>query len=199
MKKVLVSAFEPFGGETLNPSAMALEMLKSEIDDKSIVKLLLPVEFNTAGAKLCAAINDIKPDCVVSLGQAGGRSAVEVERVAINVMDAFSPDNAGYAPKDEPIANNAPAAYFATLPIKKMVRAAKDKGMKATVSNSAGTYVCNTVMYSALHHITDNGLNIAAGFIHVPFIPEQTVDKAGVADMPLENIVAAVEEMLRCL
>lgn len=190
--KVLVTGFEPFGGETINPSWEAVKELPDKIENAEIIKHQLPVTFKGVKEKLPKIIEDVRPDVVVLTGQAGGRVNITVERVAINVMDARMEDNEGYKPEDEPIFENAPAAYFATIPVKRIVNALRENKIPAMVSNSAGTYVCNTAMYTALHHIAIKGLDTKAGFIHVPYIPEQVLEKPQ-PSMSIEMIRKAIE------
>ncbi|HIH72413.1 MAG TPA: pyroglutamyl-peptidase I [Thermococcaceae archaeon] len=190
--KVLVTGFEPFGGETINPSWEAVKELPDKIENAEIIKHQLPVTFKGVKEKLPKIIEDVRPDVVVLTGQAGGRVNITVERVAINVMDARMEDNEGYKPEDEPIFEDAPAAYFATIPVKRIVNALRENKIPAMVSNSAGTYVCNTAMYTALHYIAINGLEAKAGFIHVPYIPEQVLEKPQ-PSMSIEMIRKAIE------
>jgi pyroglutamyl-peptidase len=190
--KVLVTGFEPFGGEKINPSWEAVKELPEKIGNAEIIKHQLPVSFKGVREKLPKIIEDVRPDVVVLTGQAGGRVNITVERVAINVMDARMEDNEGYKPEDEPIFEDAPAAYFATIPVKRIVNALRENKIPAMVSNSAGTYVCNTAMYTALHYIAINGLEAKAGFIHVPYIPEQVLEKPQ-PSMSLEMIRKAIE------
>ncbi|MCA6214452.1 MAG: pyroglutamyl-peptidase [Thermococcaceae archaeon] len=190
--KVLVTGFEPFGGETINPSWEAVKELPDKIENAEIIKHQLPVTFKGVKEKLPKIIDEIEPNVVILTGQAGGRVNITVERVAINVMDARMEDNEGYKPEDEPIFENAPAAYFATIPVKRIVNALRENKIPAMVSNSAGTYVCNTAMYTALHHIAIKGLDTKAGFIHVPYIPEQVLEKPQ-PSMSIEMIRKAIE------
>lgn len=190
--KVLVTGFEPFGGETINPSWEAVKELPEKIGNAEIIKHQLPVSFKGVKEKLPKIIDEIEPNVVILTGQAGGRVNITVERVAINVMDARMEDNEGYKPEDEPIFEDAPAAYFATIPVKRIVNALRENKIPAMVSNSAGTYVCNTAMYTALHYIAINGLEAKAGFIHVPYIPEQVLEKPQ-PSMSLEMIRKAIE------
>ncbi|ALV62540.1 Pyrrolidone-carboxylate peptidase [Thermococcus sp. 2319x1] len=194
--KVLVTGFEPFGGEKINPSWEAVKGLPEKIKNAEIIKHQLPVSFKGVKEKLPKIIEDVKPDVVILTGQAGGRVNITVERVAINVMDARMEDNEGYKPEDEPIFEDAPAAYFATIPVKRIVKALRENKIPSMVSNSAGTYVCNTAMYTALHYIAVNGLEAKAGFIHVPYIPEQVLEKPQ-PSMSLEMIRRAVEIAIR--
>ncbi|KPU63510.1 pyrrolidone-carboxylate peptidase [Thermococcus sp. EP1] len=190
--RVLITGFEPFGGEKINPSWEAVKDLPEKIDGVKVLKKELPVSFKGVKEKLPQIINKTMPDIVILTGQAGGRTNITIERVAINIMDSKKEDNDGYKPEDEPIFKEAPAAYFSTLPIKRIVKALRNNKIPATISNSAGTYVCNTAMYVALHHIAINNLNIKAGFIHVPYIPEQVLEKPQ-PSMSLEMIRRALE------
>lgn len=190
--KILVTAFDPFGGESVNPAQQAVERLEDVIGGHQIHKLIIPTVFGRAAELVIQEMDDLRPDAVVCVGQAGGRKAVTPERVAINVMDANITDNAGVRPQDEPIVPDGPAAYFSTLPIKKMVEEIREAGLAADVSNSAGTFVCNSLLYSVLHHAATNMPETKAVFIHVPFIPQQTEGKENVPSMPLEDIVRAL-------
>lgn len=190
---VLVTAFEPFGGERINPSWEVCKRLPREIAGQRVETCRVPCEFRRAIEAVAEAIERHRPALVVSLGQAGGRSHVSVERVAINVDDARLPDNAGVQPVDEPIAPKGPPAYFATLPIKAMTAAMRAAGVPAVVSNSAGTYVCNHLMYGVLHYLAASGSAARAGFIHVPYAEEQVLEKAGTASMSIATMARAVE------
>lgn len=190
--KVLVTGFEPFGGEEINPSWEAVKRLPDEIDGAELIKRQLPVTFKGVREILPRLIVEERPDVVILTGQAGGRPNITVERVAINVMDSTMSDNEGFAPEDEPIFEGAPAAYFATLPVKAIVKALREAKIPAAVSNTAGTYVCNTAMFTALHTIAVSGMETKAGFIHVPFIHEQALDKPR-PSMALETITRAFE------
>ncbi|ASJ05553.1 pyroglutamyl-peptidase I [Thermococcus barossii] len=194
--KVLVTGFEPFGGEGINPSWEAVSGLPHEIEGASIVKRQLPVTFNGVRELLPRLIIKEKPDVVILAGQAGGRPNITVERVAINVMDSKMPDNEGFAPEDEPVFEDAPAAYFATLPIKAIVSALREAKIPAGVSNTAGTYVCNSAMFTTLHTIAVAGMETRAGFIHVPFSHEQALDKSR-PSMAIETIKRALEVAVR--
>ena len=175
--KVLVTGFEPFGGEEINPSWRAVEALPDELKGATLLKVQLPVSFERVRKILPRLIAEERPDIVLLTGQAGGRPNITVERVAINVMDSTMPDNDGLKPEDEPVFEGAPDAYFATIPVKGVVRALRNAGIPAGVSNTAGTYVCNTAMFTALHTIAVSGMEAKAGFIHVPFSHEQALDK----------------------
>lgn len=197
--KILVTAFDPFGGESINPAQQAVERLADEIGDSKLHKLVVPTVFGRAAELVTDAMNELRPDAVICVGQAGGRRSVTPERVAINVMDASIKDNAGLQPTDEPIVEGGPAAYFSTLPIKTMVRAIRDAGLPGDISNSAGTFVCNSLLYSVLHHAAEHMPATRAVFIHVPYIPEQTVGKENVPSMPLEDIVRALSAAIASL
>ena len=194
MKKLLISAFEPFGGEERNASLEALRSVKAP-PGTELKKIVLPTVFGLAGERLLAVLQEEKPDTVICLGQAAGRAALTPERAAINIRDASIPDNAGLCPQDEPVIPDGPAAYFSTLPIKEMTEAALRAGIPAAVSNSAGTFVCNDLMYTLLYAISEEDLAIRGGFIHVPlFAPKSSAPETPY--MPLEDIVKGLDAML---
>ena len=199
MKTLLITAFEPFGGESENPSMLVLERLSDQIGALRLEKRLLGVTFKGAAEDISQYISEIKPDYAICLGQAGGRAAITPERVAINIMDARMADNSGFTPTDEPVCPAGPDAYFATLPIKRMVKAIEGAGIPAAVSNSAGTYVCNSTMYALLNSISRLGLSTKAGFIHVPYLPKQVIGKSGVASMSLDDMVRGITAAIDCL
>jgi pyroglutamyl-peptidase len=190
---VLVTGFHPFGGELVNPSWEICNRLPREIAGLRVEICRVPCEFRHAIETVAAAIEKHRPALVVSLGQAGGRSHMSVERVAINIDDARNPDNAGAQPIDEAIAPNGPPAYFATLPVKAMAAAMREAGVPAQVSNSAGTYVCNHLMYGVLHFLAARGIDARAGFIHVPYAEEQVLDKPAMPSMAIATMVRGVE------
>ena len=181
--KILLTAFDPFANEKINPTLEVLKKLEDNILNAQIIKLKLPTIFDKSSKILEEKIKEIKPDFILSLGQAGGRSKITVERVAINVDDASIKDNAGEKPIDQKIRIDGKNAYFSTLPIKAIVEEIKKAAIPAEISNSAGTFVCNHIMYEGLYFAEKYG-NIKAGFIHIPFLPEQVIDK----DMPSMNI-----------
>lgn len=191
--KIIVTGFEPFGGESINPSFELVKSLPGTVEGAEIVKLALPTVFGKSIETLLFAIKSENPDIILCLGQAGGRSAISIERVAINVDDARIPDTAGQQPIDSPISADGPSAYFSTLPIKNIAAAIKLQGIPAEISNSAGTYVCNHVMYGILDYIYKNNLAIKAGFIHIPYLPEQVLDKPNAPSMSLDNMIKAIE------
>ncbi|NJE54425.1 pyroglutamyl-peptidase I [Thermococcus sp. 21S9] len=196
--KVLVTGFEPFGGEEINPSWEAVKALPEELNGATLLKVQLPVSFNRVREILPRLITKERPDIVLLTGQAGGRPNVTVERVAINVMDSTMPDNDGFKPEDEPVFEGAPDAYFATIPIKEVVKALRKAGIPAGVSNTAGTYVCNTAMFTALHTIAVAGMETKAGFIHVPFSHAQALEKPR-PSMAQETINEAIRKALEML
>ena len=187
--KIIVTGFDPFGGETINPSIECVKALP-EIEGVELIRLELPTVFKESAKRLNEVINDVKPDAVLSVGQAGGRPGITMERIAINVDDARIPDNISQQPIDEAIQLDGEAAYFTTLPIKRIVKAIREAGIPTEVSNSAGTFVCNHIMYQALFAATKADKPFKAGFMHIPFIPEQTTDKPS---LPLEESTKAVQ------
>ena len=189
--KILLCAFDPFGGESINPALEAVKAVK--VDGIELVKAEIPTVFYKSLEKATAIIDEIAPDAVIMIGQAGGRSNVTPERVAINISDANIDDNEGNRPSDEPIEVGAPAAYFSTLQIKRIVENLKAENIPATVSNSAGTFVCNHLMYGVLRHIDKKRLSAVAGFIHIPYLPEQTANKENMPSLPLEVSTRAIE------
>ncbi|MDR2101361.1 MAG: pyroglutamyl-peptidase I [Treponema sp.] len=197
--KLLLSAFDPFGGDVVNPALEAVKLVPGKIGDTEIVKLEVPTVFRKSINRLVEAIKKEKPDAVLCVGQAGGRFDITPERVAINVDDARIPDNEGNQPVG-PIYEDGDAAYFATLPIKAMVQKIREAGLPSSVSNTAGTFVCNHIMYGLLYHIARSFPHIKGGFIHVPFIPEQVVNRPAPAPyMALADIAKALEEAVKAI
>ena len=174
---ILITAFEPFQQETINATMEALSLLPDSVCGHTLIKRTIPVVFGKAVEAVTALVDDLRPEAVICLGQASGRADVTPERVAINVMDARIPDSAGEQPADAPIREDGPAAYFSTLPVKAMVQAMKEAGVPASLSNTAGTFVCNDLMYGLLDHLARTGRNIPAGFIHIPATPAQAVER----------------------
>ncbi|ASV54637.1 Pyrrolidone-carboxylate peptidase [Lelliottia jeotgali] len=192
MRYVLVTGFEPFGGETVNPSWEVVSQLEgSIIDHCRVVTRQLPCVFGESLNVLNAAIDELNPAVVIAVGQAGGRVDVTVERVAINVDDARIPDNRGQQPIDVAIVPGGPAAWFSSLPIKATVAAMRERGIPASVSQTAGTFVCNHVMYGLLHKISENA-EVKGGFIHIPYLPEQAAAHAGAPSMAAQTVKAAL-------
>lgn len=194
MKKLLITGFDPFGGESINPAWEAVKLLPDTIGEYELTKLEIPTVFGAAAQAVIDKADEILPDVIISVGQAGGRAAVTPEMVGINLRYASIPDNMGAAPCDIPIVEGAPAAYFSTLPVRAMAKAICDAGLPGAVSYSAGSFVCNDVLYSLLHRF--DGTAVRAGFIHVPFLPEQTKDKPS---LPLEKTVSALRAAIEAI
>lgn len=186
MRKLLITGFDPFGGASINPAWEAVKLLPEIIGDFEIHKLEIPTVFGLAAETVIAKADDIQPDVILCIGQAGGRAAVTPERIAVNIRDARIRDNAGNQPAGEFVVPEGPAAYFATVPVVEMAAAICAADLPGTVSNSAGAFVCNDTLYSLLHHYA--GTSIKVGFIHVPYLPEQ-----GAPSLPLEKTAAALE------
>ena len=191
--KILVTGFDPFGGEKVNPALEAVKSLPSEIHGAEIHWVEIPTVFYKAADVLETAIVRFQPDAVLCIGQAGGRASLTPERVAINQDDARIPDNQGNQPIDTPIRLDGQAAYFSTLPIKAMVQAIKEEGLPATVSNTAGTFVCNHLMYQALYLADKKFPHMRTGFMHIPYMTEQVINKPNTASMNLTDIVRGIE------
>lgn len=193
MKKLLITGFEPFGGETVNPSWEAVSRLPSEIGDYSLTKLRVPAVFGEAAEKVIAAADGMRPDVILCVGQAGGRNAVTPELVAINLRYAAIPDNKGYQPKDEPIASSGDTAYFSTLPVRKIAEAVNAAGVPSQVSYSAGAYVCNDVLYTLLSRFQNSQTRV--GFIHIPYSNEQNkTPSMDMGDM-IKGLTVAIENI----
>lgn len=196
--KILVTGFDPFGGEPTNPAIESVKRIDDNIEGAEIIKLEIPTVFHKAADVVEEKIKEVKPDVVLSIGQAGGRYGIAVERVAINQDDARIEDNEGKQPIDVVIREDGAPAYFSTLPIKAMVEEIKKENLPANVSNTAGTFVCNHIMYQDLYLAEKYG-NIKAGFIHVPYLTEQVVDKKDTASMSLEDIVKGLNAAIRAI
>jgi pyroglutamyl-peptidase len=190
--KVLVTGFEPFNKEEVNPSWEVCKNLSEKINSHTVVVKQLPVVYDEAKEKVVHYCAKIHPDVVLLLGEAGGRTHISVERIAVNCDSAQIKDNKGQSRDNQPIEPDGHDGYFATIPVTAVVNALKKANIPAVVSNSAGTYLCNHVLYSVLHYVKKEGLTTKAGFIHVPYLPEQVVHKPGKASMSLELMVNAV-------
>ncbi len=198
MNKVLLTGFDPFGEEEINPATEVVKKIAGEkIEGYEIKAIEIPTVYKKSVEKVIEKIEEIKPDFVISVGQAGGRTDICLERVAINIDDYRIEDNEGNQPVDEIINKEGKNAYFSNLPIKEMVSDIKESGIPAKVSNSAGTFVCNHVMYGLLHYIEKNGLDIQGGFIHIPFLPSQVVDKKNKASMSLDTVKKGLEVAIK--
>ncbi len=185
---ILLTGFDPFGGQIVNPSWLAVQGLQGELfDGHEVVVARLPTAFADALPELLSLLRVHSPGLVIAVGQAGGRAALSLERIAINLSDASIADNAGVQPIDEPVLRGGPAAYFSSLPLKTMLRALEQGGIAAEISNSAGTFVCNQVFYGLMHELATNRLlkHCRGGFVHLPFLPQQTPDAPA---MPLDDM-----------
>ena len=195
MKKLLITGFDPFGGETVNPSWEAVKLLPDVVGDYQITKMEIPTVFGLAAHRVLAAADEMKPDVILCVGQAGGRSAVTPEVIGINLQEARIPDNFGNQPVNTPVIPDGPAAYFSTVPVREMVNAIRSAQIPAALSYSAGAFVCNDVLYRLLHHF--HGTATRAGFIHVPYLPQQA--KENQPSMGQEQIVRALLSAISAL
>ncbi len=191
--KALVTGFDPFGGAEVNPSSLAVSRLKKKIGKVTVVTAVLPTSYAKSAKVLREAIDEAKPDIVLCVGQAGGRTELCLERVGINVQDARIPDNDRKQPIDVPVLAEGPAAYFATLPIKACVAEMRKAGLPAAVSNTAGTFVCNHILYSLMDIIVNHPVRMRGGFLHIPYVPEQAARLGGAPSMAVDDIVRGIE------
>ena len=192
MKKLLITGFDPFGGGMVNPSWEAVKLLPGTIGDYEVYKLEIPTVFGLAADKVLRKAEEVCPDVILCIGQAGGRNAVTPERIGINIRSARLPDNAGNQPVEQTIVPDGPDGIFSTVPVAKMAQAIQDAGLLGAVSNTAGAFVCNDTLYLLLHHYA--GTDVRVGFIHVPYLPQQ-----GTPNMPLEQIVQALTAAISAL
>ena len=194
---VLITGFEPFGGEAINPSWEAVRVLHgARIGGHRIETRCLPVVFGESMSRLRKALAETKPALVLCIGQAGGRAQISLERIAINIDDACSPDNAGNSPADAAIVADGPAGYFSTLPIKRSLANLHRAGIPAEISPSAGTYVCNHVFYGLMHCLRARR-GMRGGFVHIPYSPEQAARHPGAPSLPAETVTAAIRIIVR--
>ena len=194
--KLLLTGFEPFDGRSLNPSQLAVQQLVSEgLPGCEIVPVILPVIADIAPGLLLTRLEEVQPEVLLSLGLAGSRPVISIERIAINLLDFRIPDNAGRQLLDNPIVADGPAAYFATLPVRAMYEAVLAAGVPVELSLSAGAYLCNQVMYAALHLIAVRGWRIRAGFVHLPALPEMVTTRP-IPSMSLETMLTGLRAML---
>jgi pyroglutamyl-peptidase len=193
-RTVLLTGFEPFESEPVNPSWEAVRALDGQrVGDAVIVARQLPCVFGDAIATMAALVESLRPDVVIAVGQAGGRTEMSIERVAINVDDARIADNAGAQPIDMAIAEDGPVAYFSTLPIKAIVRDLRAAGVPAMVSQTAGTFVCNHVFYGLMHTLAQRGAaGVRGGFIHIPYLPEQAARHPGAPSLALDTLITGL-------
>ena len=193
MKKLLITGFEPFGGESINPSWEAVSMLPNEINGYELTKLLIPVIFGDAAECVAQAANELSPDTILCIGQAGGRNSITPELVAINLQHAPIPDNNGYQPKDEPIIAGGQNAYFSTLPVRKIAEAVHQAGIASQVSYSAGAYVCNELLYRLLARFENSDTRV--GFIHIPYCAEQNKQPSMELETIVKGLTVAIENI----
>ena len=188
MKRLLITGFDPFGGEQINPSWEAVKELPDLIGEYQLTKMEIPTVFGMAAEKILTIAAELNPDVIISVGQAGGRKAVTPEVIGINLREARIPDNTGNQPVNLPVVPDGPDAYFSTLPVREMVAAISSEDIPAALSYSAGAFVCNDVLYTLLHHF--KGTHVRVGFIHVPYLPQQAVN--GQPSMSQEQILRAL-------
>ena len=195
--RVLITGFDKFGGESINPSSLCVNSLPDVIDNIEIKKVTLPTVFKDSSRIVEENIKSFSPNIVICVGQAGGRSKITPERIAINIDDARIPDNIGNSPIDEAIRKDGENAYFSSLPIKAIVDELNKNNIPSAISNTAGTFVCNHIMYEALYLTSKKYLNIKAGFIHIPYIEEQIKNKPNMPYMKKEYIITALELIIK--
>ncbi len=193
MKKLLITGFEPFGGEKINPSWEAVKALPTEINGYKLIKLCLPVVFGEAAEMVIKEAEKHSPDVILSIGQAGGRVAITPELVAINLRHAKIPDNKGNQPKDEPIIQGGEAAYFSTLPVRKIAEAIDASGVPSSLSFSAGAYVCNDLLYTLLANFKESKTGVA--FIHIPYCKEQEKEPSMSIDDVIKALIIAIQNI----
>ena len=198
---LLLSGFEPFGGSNINPSEQVVKTLAGkEYPNTEIITSILPVDREAGPQRLIQTVEESKPEVVLCLGEARGRAAFSIERVAINLMDYRIEDNAGNLIQDQPIIPNGPSAYFCTLPVRQIMEAIQGEGVPATLSLSAGAFLCNQVIYILLHYLDKNDLAIPAGFIHLPSLPQQIAQEQPIKpSMSLETMIIGMEAIINCL
>ena len=195
MKHLIITGFDPFGGETVNPSWEAVSRLPDTVGNYRLTKLQIPTVFGLASRTVLDAAESDRPNVILCVGQAGGRDAVTPERIAVNIASATISDNAGSSPKEEPILPGGPDGIFSTVPVAAMAEAIVDAGLPGKISNTAGTFVCNDTLYRLLAHFAGTGTKV--GFIHVPHLPSQA--KAGAPSMELDAIIRALTAAIGAL
>lgn len=185
MKKLLITGFDPFGGETINPAWEAVKLLPGTLGEYVLCKLEIPTVFGLAARTVLEEAGKLQPDVILCIGQAGGRAAVTPERIGVNLRDASIPDNAGNQPREMPIVPSGPDGIFSTVPVSAMAEAIREAGLPGAVSGTAGCFVCNDTLYTLLHHYANTDVKV--GFVHVPYLPQQ-----GEPSLPLEDTVKAL-------
>ena len=196
--KILLTAFDPFGGASINPALEAVKLVADRLAGVEIVKIEVPTVFGLSIRTVTEAMDREQPDAVLCIGQAGGRPDLTPERIAINIDDARIPDNQGNQILDVPVVSDGPAAYFSTLPVKAMVAAIREAGLPASLSNTAGTFVCNHLMYGVLHHAATHCPQVRAGFMHVPFVPSQVTERPA-PSMAVTDIARGIEAAIAAI
>lgn len=194
--KALVTGFDPFGGDKVNPSSVAVGKLRKRIGSVVVHTMELPTSYERSAGELRKAIDKVRPEIVLCVGQAGGRTELCLERVAINVQDARIRDNDGGQPIDSPVVDGGPAAYFTTLPIKACVAAMRKASLPAAVSNTAGTFVCNHIFYALMDIAASHAGPLRGGFLHIPYLPEQAARLGAAPSMSVDDIVHGIEIIL---
>lgn len=195
MKHLIITGFDPFGGETINPAWEAVKRLPDAVGGYRLTRLEIPTVFEKAAKRVLEAAEQDKPDVILCVGQAGGRSAVTPERIAVNLMDARIADNEGNQPVEMPVEAGGPDGIFSTVPVTAMAEAIREAGIPGAVSLSAGSFVCNDTLYRLLRHYAGTGTRV--GFLHVPYLPTQA--KEGVPSMELERITKALTAAIGAL
>ncbi len=200
MNTILITGFAAFGGEKINPSWEAVKQLdKLIIDEYQLIARQLPCSFTESSEHLIKLLEELQPQIVLNIGQAGGRLDISLERVAINLDDARIADNLGAQPIDQTIIKNAPSAYFTNLPLKALLQAARNNGIPASISYSAGTFVCNHVFYTLMHWINTLNPAIKGGFIHIPYLPEQAAALGAQPSMTQETVINGLKIILKTI
>lgn len=197
--KILITGFDAFNGEIINPTTELVKAIPDELYGHQIIKQILPTAGYACLKQVYAMIDKEKPNLILSFGQAGGRASISLEKVAINLNDFSIPDNFKQTFSDTPIFKDGPTAYFSTLPLKAMKQALFEKGIPCSISYSAGTFVCNHLMYGILHYLNCKKIKASFTFVHVPFLPSQTIQKPNSPSMSLEMMIDAVIEMIKTI
>lgn len=197
--KILLTAFDPFGGDVVNPAQEAVEAVSDCVAGAEIVKCVVPTVFYKSVDVVYEAMKKEEPDVTLCIGQAGGRIGMTPERVGINLNDARIPDNEGKQPIDTPIFSDGAPAYFTSLPVKAMVQEMKAAGIPASVSYTAGTFVCNHLMYGVLYHIAREFPGMKGGFMHVPFLHEQVANRPNTPSLSKDDIVKGIEAAIKAI
>ncbi len=195
--RIIVTGFEPFGGEKINPSLQSVMKISDKIDGVDIIKLEVPTVFHKCDEVLAHEIEKYKPEAVISVGQAGGRNGISVEKIAVNSANASIPDNAGNMPVNEKLQADGKDEYHATICIDDIVDELRENGICANISLSAGTFVCNDIMYNTLYLAEKKYPHMKSGFIHVPYLPEQVINRPSVPSMTLDEIVKSLEIIIK--